>query len=239
MSSSGAYSYIPSLFAISYGATILFAAYLNHRCFIPPNPITKPRADDSLVALTRGFNHTKYISRTLAILFIYHSICALLSGTPAASAICPHPERFNPALLTWSPQSLACLSVMVVGCSGRLAAYRGLGPSFTFTITVPKKGLVTTGIYRYLQHPSYAAYLPAGFAMMMFLWRADGPAACWVEPGMVMRALHALLTMGYVGTLVYGFRLRVRDEEALLKAEFGQEWEVWNRRTARFVPFVW
>ena len=32
---------------------------------------------------------------------------------------------------------------------------------------------------------------------------------------------------------------RVRDEEVMLKREFGREWEDWARGTGRFVPGVY
>ncbi len=32
--------------------------------------------------------------------------------------------------------------------------------------------------------------------------------------------------------------LRIRDEEALMHAEFGQEWEAYARRSWRLIPFV-
>ena len=37
---------------------------------------------------------------------------------------------------------------------------------------------------------------------------------------------------------LYTIWVRVKDEEAMLKGEFGREWEEYHRRTARFIPGV-
>jgi protein-S-isoprenylcysteine O-methyltransferase Ste14 len=43
--------------------------------------------------------------------------------------------------------------------------------------------------------------------------------------------------MGLVGGFL-GLAVRVRDEERMLRARFGKEWEDWHARTKRFVPGV-
>jgi len=117
--------------------------------------------------------------------------------------------------------------------------YRALGSSFTFTLTTPKGGLVTSGVYRFVQHPSYTTYFTSLVGMLLFLWRVDGPAACWVEPGVGLKGLNVVVVVGYVVLWMMTIGVRVRDEESFLKKEFGREWEVWQGRTAKFVPFIW
>ena len=38
--------------------------------------------------------------------------------------------------------------------------------------------------------------------------------------------------------MIGGLAFRVREEEAMLKKAFGNEWELWHARTARFVPGI-
>jgi protein-S-isoprenylcysteine O-methyltransferase Ste14 len=45
-----------------------------------------------------------------------------------------------------------------------------------------------------------------------------------------------LVVLGVLG--LCGIWVRVKDEEAVLKKEFGREWEEYHRRTMRFIPGV-
>jgi protein-S-isoprenylcysteine O-methyltransferase Ste14 len=46
--------------------------------------------------------------------------------------------------------------------------------------------------------------------------------------------------LGMVFTVALGFalRLRILDEEDMLRGEFGEEWERWHRKTARLIPGI-
>lgn len=46
------------------------------------------------------------------------------------------------------------------------------------------------------------------------------------------------VAMVVVGGAFGGLAVRVRDEEGLLRREFGEEWVRWHAKTARFVPGV-
>ncbi|KAF2496656.1 hypothetical protein BU16DRAFT_338456 [Lophium mytilinum] len=230
----------PSASAISYTATLLVAMYLNHLAITPPVPLTTTKSStDAIFNKTGGFSGLRNFRWFMATIFLYQSACALLINTTSSSLICPNPAGPDPTLLTWSPSSIVYLATIIIFCSLRLGAYSTLGSSFTYTLTVPKNGLVTTGIYRYLQHPSYAAYFVSTVGVMLLTWRVDGPAACWVQPGSGLWAANTVFIVGYGMALLFGFSMRVRDEEKFLKGQFGKEWEVWHAKTARFMPFVW
>ncbi|KAF2803151.1 uncharacterized protein BDZ99DRAFT_576404 [Mytilinidion resinicola] len=230
----------PSASAISYTATLLLAMYLNHRATTPPVPLTTTKStNDEIFTRTGGFSGLRNYRWFMATLFLSQAACALLFNTTSFGLLCPNPNGPNPALLAWSPQSAVYLATIIIFCSLRLGAYRNLGSSFTYMLTVPKNGLVTTGIYRYVQHPSYVAYFISTVGVVLLTWRVDGAAACWVRPGTGLWVANAVFNVGYGMALFFGFGVRVRDEEKFLKGQFGREWEAWHQKTARFVPFVW
>jgi protein-S-isoprenylcysteine O-methyltransferase Ste14 len=51
--------------------------------------------------------------------------------------------------------------------------------------------------------------------------------------GLGMMVIGALWMVG-----VMLVRVRVRDEERMLREKFGREWERWNARTARYIPGI-
>jgi protein-S-isoprenylcysteine O-methyltransferase Ste14 len=95
-----------------------------------------------------------------------------------------------------------------------------LGRLFSTEVTTRKGyALVTDGLYRYLRHPRYLGIIlfSAGIGLVFRSWLA--------------MALAALST----AVLVW----RIRDEEALLRDEFGRGWDAYARRSWRLVPFVY
>lgn len=42
----------------------------------------------------------------------------------------------------------------------------------------------------------------------------------------------------FIGMAMWGMLGRVRQEEGMMKREFGREWEIYHERTARFIPGV-
>jgi protein-S-isoprenylcysteine O-methyltransferase Ste14 len=80
--------------------------------------------------------------------------------------------------------------------------------------------LVTTGVYAYVRHPMYAAFWLMGVGQLLMLpnWIV-GPA------GLV----------GF-GVLFFG---RLRREEEMMIAAFGEEYRSYLRRTARVIPWIY
>ena len=71
---------------------------------------------------------------------------------------------------------------------------------------------------------------------MVMMIGPGGSAGCWLPSAAVEWMGVVLAVLG--GIAVWGLSVRVRDEEEMLKREFGREWEVWHGRTKRFVPGV-
>ena len=92
-----------------------------------------------------------------------------------------------------------------------------LGKRFSGRVAIqPGHRLVTTGLYRFLRNPSYL-----GLLINSLGW--------------------ALAFRSGIGVLLTALTLipliaRMRSEEALLKAEFGQEYEAYRSRTWRLLP---
>lgn len=79
--------------------------------------------------------------------------------------------------------------------------------------------LITTGPYRWLRHPIYASL----FGMLL-------------EAGLA-KAWWPLLVAGVV-FYVIGTEIRVRAEEGLLTARFGDRYTQYKARTKAYIPFV-
>jgi protein-S-isoprenylcysteine O-methyltransferase Ste14 len=148
----------------------------------------------------------------------------------------------NEKLFTWSSATILYAIVVMTSAPIRLLAYRQLGKNFTFQLATPSK-LTTTGLYHYVQHPSYITLMGVTFAWIFFSLRVDGVIAC-IMPGFLWSWVVAVpwLSESWGGILLaltgWGLWIRVQDEEAMLKAEFGKEWEVWHGKTKRFIPGV-
>jgi protein-S-isoprenylcysteine O-methyltransferase Ste14 len=94
-----------------------------------------------------------------------------------------------------------------------------LGRQFSVDVTIQENHqLVTDGPYRRLRHPRYLGILlfTIGIALVFRSW------------------LGLILVAVLIGVLLW----RIYDEEALMHAEFGEEWEAYCRTTKRLVPFI-
>ena len=99
--------------------------------------------------------------------------------------------------------------------------HRDLGHNWSVSLDLRERHtLVTTGIYATVRHPMYTGFWLMAVAQLLLLpnWVA-GPA------GLV----------GF-GVLFFG---RVRREEEMMIAAFGDEYRAYMRRTARVVPWLY
>jgi protein-S-isoprenylcysteine O-methyltransferase Ste14 len=119
----------------------------------------------------------------------------------------------NPAL-RWT--GLFCFSagIALVFWSGA-----ALGRYYSAEVTIQADHhLITTGPYKLIRHPRYTGGIQYafGFALLFRSW------------------------IGVIGILLtfFVFLQRIKDEEALMHSEFGNEWEAYCQRTWRLIPFV-
>jgi protein-S-isoprenylcysteine O-methyltransferase Ste14 len=111
-------------------------------------------------------------------------------------------------------------AVFAAALIGFYRTHRDLGRFWSVTLAIRQTHqLVTTGVYRHVRHPMYAAFFLWALAQALLLpnWIA-GPA-------------------GFVGfgTL---FGLRVRREERMMEAAFGDAYRAYAARTWRVIPGV-
>jgi protein-S-isoprenylcysteine O-methyltransferase Ste14 len=141
----------------------------------------------------------KYIS-TLATLVLMIAAVALV---------------FRGGLLATGPISA---SLQVAGLLLMIWARLTFGVrSFHYAANPTQGGLVTSGPYRYIRNPIYAA-------AWLILW--VGVAVHWSVPNALLGVV--------IGA---GLAVRIACEEKLLRAAY-PEYEEYARRTARLIPFL-
>ncbi len=114
----------------------------------------------------------------------------------------------------WLSLILSALGFLLVFWSGY-----ALGKQYSPEVTIQAgHRLVTSGPYRLVRHPRYLGIflLAAGMSLVFRSW------------------------IGLAATLLFTAVLlqRIKDEEAMLHTEFGQQWEDYTRKTWRLIPFV-
>ena len=221
---------------LALAACLLFAGYLSYRSWTPPSPPpARPYHQDvagkwlkpSVINARRGI---------IIALWLYHTALTLTYPEPP-TLLCPFPQNLSVSVFSWSRYVMVCLSVIFVAASIRFLAFAQLGTNFTFRLAVPTK-LVRTGMYAYVRHPSYTSHFILLLANAALMSRPSGISGCWMPSAIVAwsEAFFPLLFILLACVLAFGLSLRVRDEEEMLKNEFGEEWEAYHMETKRFVP---
>jgi protein-S-isoprenylcysteine O-methyltransferase Ste14 len=112
------------------------------------------------------------------------------------------------------------IALMLAGIALRQWSIRVLGRFFSTTVQVTSdQRIVTSGPYSVIRHPAYSGAL-------LTLLGLGLSAKTWAGT-LVILALFGL---------VYGYRISI--EENLLKAEFGQEYADYAKKTKRLIPFL-
>ncbi|KAJ5272641.1 Phospholipid methyltransferase [Penicillium angulare] len=226
--------------SIVLAITMVASGYLVTICCTAPikSPKESKRNDTDRLSIMARL--VPLFFRQLSILAVAYQ--ALLAITPEyapslTTKICPQPENLNPDIFSWSSTSTIALSLIIIGAYARLSGYNGLGRYFTFHLVAPDQ-LVTGGIYRRMQHPSYTGHLSivAGCTMLFMRW--DGIPACWVQESTLSKLAGwgVPAWVSFMGLSIWLILLRVKDEEDMLEEKFGKQWEEWHRSTKRFIP---
>ncbi|KAI1453140.1 hypothetical protein F4805DRAFT_470291 [Annulohypoxylon moriforme] len=229
----------------SLAATILVSTIASCAGLSPPNVSTKPAPStgDMMRVLNLTNKRTTRLGmaplgflalHTSSLALFYPNIPPLVLRHGAANGL-------NPELVTWSAAtSIPLALILCAGVPLRLGAYSSLGKNFTFDLAEPD-GLKTDGIYRYVQHPSYTGILIILACNVRLLGRMDGALSCWIPPQWysTLRTLGwAFILPTWLSLSMFGLWMRVKEEESMLQAKFGEDWEKWHARTARFIPGI-
>ena len=111
-------------------------------------------------------------------------------------------------------------SLYVSGGALRIAPVFVLGRRFSGLVAIQTgHELVTDGIYGRVRHPSYLGLLIMGLGWALTFRSGAGV----VLAGLVIPPLLA----------------RIRSEEALLRSQFGEEYDSYRRRTSRLIPGIY
>jgi len=118
-----------------------------------------------------------------------------------------------PPWLRWTGAGLAVAAVALI-----TLAHRSLDGSFSPTIHLRRRHvLVTSGPYRFVRHPMYAAYLV--LFLGAFLLSAD-----WV------------IGAGGIGVILTLMTVRLPREERRLEERFDGAWLAYRQATGAFLP---
>lgn len=180
-----------------------------------------------------------WIFTAIAVIWIMEFILFRNRGTSEKSSV----ERRS-FLLIFSALSVTILAAATIGemrqfetaipwLKGTGILFFGLGvflrywgilhlkTQFTRHVTVQQgDGIVSTGPYRKLRHPLYTGLLLIAVGMALFF----------------QSILAAVLGGALVG---WALVRRMDGEEALLLAEFGEEYREWMKQRARLIPFIY
>ncbi len=136
----------------------------------------------------------------------------------ALTAVLPTLVPAGLANLEWRWVGVA---LIVVGLGLRGWGMATLGRFYTRTLrTVADQRVVQAGPYRLIRHPGY------GGSLLVWIGYALGQGS-WLAA--------ALVTALLIGAYIW----RINAEETLLASSFGSEYEDYQRRTKRLLPFVY
>jgi protein-S-isoprenylcysteine O-methyltransferase Ste14 len=112
------------------------------------------------------------------------------------------------------------LALFAAGFSAMNWSAASLGKQFSVQVTLQADHqLITGGLYQYVRHPRYLSIIVCncGIALVFDSW----------------------LALLCVAALVLVLLWRIHDEEALLRQEFGSQWETYAHKSWRLIPFVY
>jgi protein-S-isoprenylcysteine O-methyltransferase Ste14 len=116
---------------------------------------------------------------------------------------------------------LAAVLILVAGLVIRWSAVLNLGSAFSANVAIREAQRVrTTGLYRFVRHPSY-------LGLMLIFFAIGVHSRNWIGLAIVL----VLPTVA----LLY----RIRIEEAALREAFGDEYIAYSRITKRLIPGVY
>jgi protein-S-isoprenylcysteine O-methyltransferase Ste14 len=132
------------------------------------------------------------------------------------------------------PVRFAVGMAVVIGGFIRWLSYREMGRHFTYHVTILKEHrLVTTGPYSFVRHPGYTG----GFIVQAGILFWHGATGSWLRESDVYRSpiawLVIVLCLSSVILTLKMYAERPQLEDAVLRKEFGKQWDEW----ARNVPY--
>ncbi len=149
------------------------------------------------------------------------AVALLAGGIVLGRVLSPLSDRYDRLVLPGGGL-IRWLGVLVTGLGGALfeSSRTVMGRQYSFMAAIQSDHkLVTNGPYRWVRHPGYAGliFFQLGYALIF----------------------RSLLGLASLVPLVSVLLWRIADEEALLVSEFGEQYERYRQRSARFIPYVY
>jgi protein-S-isoprenylcysteine O-methyltransferase Ste14 len=139
----------------------------------------------------------------------------------AALVLVPFADRRGIGVMAGSPAArwlglvLATAGMVLIFWSGW-----ALGRLYSPEVTIQKNHrLITDGPYHHIRHPRYLGGMMQGIGLSL-LFRS------WI--GLILTGLFVAIVL-----------FRISDEEALMRREFGPEWQAYCARSWRLLPGIW
>ena len=149
--------------------------------------------------------------------------------------------------LPMPPHASALPATFVLGClmtgvSGALrwACYKTLGSLFTYEVTLREEHrLVTNGPYAFVRHPSYSGVVLGVVGTLLVHF---GHGSWWAQAGWFSTLRGQAYALGWCvmeAYVLWSILCRAPTEDALLRKEFGAEWDAWAARVPyRVIPGI-
>ncbi len=167
------------------------------------------RAAASMEAGQEDRNSTRQVGAAFGVTFILLILAPLLNLVPIAS-LADQPR--------WG---VIGVLVMLAGLGLRYWASRTLGAFYTRTLRVSaEQRVVDQGPYHLIRHPGYLADLG-------------------LFTGAGLAGLNWLVTLVIFAVVLRAYLYRIRAEESMLAARFGEGYTQYQRRTWRLIPYVY
>jgi protein-S-isoprenylcysteine O-methyltransferase Ste14 len=155
-------------------------------------------------------NRRETIVRIGLVLVLYLALVGIPFADRRAIGVIPE----GPAL-RWLGVALSALGYGFVFWSGL-----ALGKQYSPEVTIQKDHrLITSGPFRWIRHPRYLGIILLTFGVAL--------------------AFRSWIGLSAAPFLIAILLFRIHDEEELLGREFGEEWKIYCRESARLLPGIW
>jgi len=138
----------------------------------------------------------------------------------AGAGVCVWDLARRESFSLWSVHNVVGLVLIVIGLTSNLVAAGTLRRNYSSSLVV-REGhqLITHGIYRFTRNPIYLGVIMVMLGMPIFISSLVG--------FLVMSALIPLVL------------IRIRIEEGMLEAEFGEAYREYKEKTRKLIPFIY
>lgn len=113
------------------------------------------------------------------------------------------------------------LGIMILGILIRIHSMLTLSKYYTRTlITVNKQQIVKRGLYKIIRHPGYL-----------------GTILIWGAAGLAMT--NEIIFIAGTLLILIAYYYRIKNEEKMLQAEFGETYKSYMKKSWRLLPVIW